>query len=146
MGTVPISVIYGFEYPLNGFDQGSKSKTRAESLHKSDHKKGFMLEESVNTIKKTRGCLAEIKRTKIDLTTQQITGEVKKTKGCLTDIKKYQKPNHITSSRATYKVNPYKERSFRAYSTSGTRCVYKCHVQIPNKSWYWRKKRVFPHT
>lgn len=103
MGTVPISVIYGFEYPLNGFDQGSKSKTRAESLHKSDHKKGFMLEESVNTIKKTRGCLAEIKRTKIDLTTQQITGEVKKTKGCLTDIKKYQKPNHITSSRATYK-------------------------------------------
>ena len=95
MGTVPISVIYGFEYSLNGFDQ--KSITKTKTLLDSEERKGFILGESV--IKKTRGCLKEIKGLRQNHTTKQteITGKMIKTKGCLTDLKTYQKANYITS-------------------------------------------------
>ena len=57
MGTVPISVIYGFEYSLNGFDQ--KSITKTKTLLDSEERKGFIQRQSA--INKTRGCLKEIK-------------------------------------------------------------------------------------
>lgn len=94
MGTVPISVIYGFEYSLNGFDQ--KSITKTKTLLDSEERKGFIQRQSA--INKTRGCLKEIKglrQNHIDKQTQ-ITGNLMKTKGCLSDIKTYQKTIYIT--------------------------------------------------
>lgn len=94
MGTVPISVIYGFEYSLNGFDQ--KSITKTKTLLDSEERKGFIQRQSA--INKTRGCLKEIKglrQNHIDKQTQ-INGNLMKTKGCLSDIKTYQKTIYIT--------------------------------------------------
>ncbi len=47
MGTVPISVIYGFEYSLNGFDQ--KSITKTKTLFDSEERKGFILNKGTKT-------------------------------------------------------------------------------------------------
>ena len=99
MGTVPISVIYGFEYSLNGFDQ--KKITKTKTLHKSEKKKGIIPGEIA--LKKTRGCLEEMKRLRKNSTTKQITGNMNKNKGCLTHIMKYHKANYNTSRRSGVK-------------------------------------------
>ena len=58
MGTVPISVIYGFEYPLNGSE--TRTKTRGESLHTSGENKKINPLPSVASVRKTKGCLTKI--------------------------------------------------------------------------------------
>ena len=60
MGTVPISVIYGFEYPLNGSE--SRTKTRGESLHTSGENKKINPLPSVASVRKTKGCLSNLQR------------------------------------------------------------------------------------
>ena len=99
MGTVPISVIYGYEYSLNEFDQ--KKITKTNTLHQSEKIKGIIPGKSA--IKKTRGCLEEIKRLRTISTTKQITGDMTKTKGCLTDIMKYHRANYIICRRSDVK-------------------------------------------
>ena len=102
MGTVPISVIYGFEYSLNGFDQ-----TNTKTLHKSEERKEIKPKGSPT--KKTGGCLKEIKALRNKHATNETTGHRFKTKGCLTDINICQKVSFITSSRQDYRgklINP----------------------------------------
>ena len=60
MGTVPISVIYGFEYPLNGSE--SRTKTKGESLHTSGENKKINPLPSVASVRKTKGCLSNLQR------------------------------------------------------------------------------------
>ena len=60
MGTVPISVIYGFEYPLNGSE--TRTKTRGESLHTSGENKKINPLPSVASVRKTKGCLSNLQR------------------------------------------------------------------------------------
>ena len=158
MGTVPISVIYGFEYSLNGFDQ--KSITKTKTLLDSEERKGFIQRQSA--INKTRGCLKEIKglrQNHIDKQTQT-TGNLMKTKGCLSDIKTYQKAVNITKPERKgmlndskffllmmfFLVNLYKEKSLKIYTTNANRFVYNHHILIPNKSWYWKKRRFVPQS
>ena len=93
MGTVPISVIYGFEYSLNGFDQ--KSQTKTKTFLDSEERKGFIQRQSA--INKTRGCLKEIKGLRQNhIDKQKNNGNIMKTKGCLSDIKTYQNTIYIT--------------------------------------------------
>ena len=84
MGTVPISVIYGFEYPLIQCKPKSNNNRKLFSGHDN------VLQEIVKV-------------------GDAIDGNIKmkrKTKGCLTEIKKYRKPNVISSSGNTiYRVN-----------------------------------------
>ena len=75
MGAIPISVIYGFEYPLNG--SYPQIKTIGKNMNKYCGK-NLDIYSPVPT-----GSNINIIR--------------KKTKGCLTDIKKYWKANQVTS-------------------------------------------------
>ena len=89
MGTVPISVIYGFEY-------SQKSITKTKTLLDSEGRKGFIQRQSA--INKTRECLKETTEPRKNhiIKQTQITGNIMKTKGCLSDIKTYQKALYIT--------------------------------------------------
>ena len=76
MGTIPISVIYGFEYPCQ-----SKSSTRRH--------------ERSELVQVTSSCrVGESDNLKMK----------HRTRGCLTEIKKYRKPNLISSTAHTISV------------------------------------------
>ena len=75
MGAIPISVIYGFEYPLNG--SYPQIKTIGKDMNTYCGKN-----PDISSLLPT-GSGSNIIR--------------KKTKGCLTDIKKYWKANQVTT-------------------------------------------------
>ena len=86
MGTIPISVIYGFEYPLNGFNP--KIKTRERDLK-------ILVKKKENYSIEKDECVGQ-------------SLIVRKTKGCLTDLLKYRKPNFVSSrtSSPVFKLSP----------------------------------------
>ena len=86
MGTIPISVIYGFEYPLNGFNP--KIKTRERDLK-------ILVKKKENYSIEKDECFGQ-------------SLIVRKTKGCLTDLLKYRKPNFVSSrtSSPVFKLSP----------------------------------------
>ena len=77
MGAIPISVIYGFEYPLNGSYPQIKIIGKDMNTYCGKN-------PDISSLLPT-GSGSNIIR--------------KKTKGCLTDIKKYWKANQVTNSR-----------------------------------------------
>ena len=143
MGTIPISVIYGFEYPCQ-----NKSSTRR-----------YERSELVQVTSRCR--VGESDNLKMK----------RKSRGCLTEIKKYRKPNLISSTANTISVTRvnrsgtetrtqhcslhskilYKQVNFiiisgsynlpRSYSRPVVRCVYKSSNNFySNRSWYRRAR------
>ena len=83
MGTVPISVIYGFEYPL------------IQCRGKSNNNRKLFSDNDNNVVQ-------EMSKVAMDDNIKMKW----KTQGCLTEIKKYRKPNVISRSGNTiYRVN-----------------------------------------
>ena len=100
MGAIPISVIYGFEYPLNG------SYPHIKTIGKNTNK--YCCKNLDINFPVPSGSNINVIR--------------KKTKGCLTDIKKYWKANQVTTTSSSGSPGPQPLR-FR-YNIPGKTTIY----------------------
>ena len=108
MGTVPISVIYGFEYPPQFQCAAAKSnqfQCAAGAAAKSNNKRQLFSANDKVVQKIAKVC-------EYPVPMDDNIKMKRKTKGCLTEIKKYRKPNVISSNGNTiFRVNTSGEQN-----------------------------------
>ena len=85
MGAVPISVIYGFEYPLNG--SNPHIKTSGKDLQRLDQYNNIFCKKQQEKV--------------------QLRTHVRKTNGCLTELKKLRKANFVSTRTKTVPVTRF---------------------------------------